>query len=172
MKEVSKIVVLAIAVTSIAASIIKGAWRHLDRYYPTLLYFAVGNLAYECIAHFYFHLWHMDSKGYFPEIVADFILLFFIASPGILIYLATYPSTPRERILHIVKWILIFTFVEWLAGHFFGVIKYENGWSLGWSFLFNIIMFPMMRLHFLSYRKALILSVPFSFFYLFWFHYI
>lgn len=163
---------LVVAILSLTASFIKGDWKNLDKYYPTLLYFSVGNLTYEYIAHVNFHLWKMDGKGLFPEIVADFILLFLIAIPAILIYLSNYPSTAKRRVLHIVKWIVIFTTVEWIGGKYFGIIKYENGWSIWWSFLFNIIMFPMLRLHFLSYKRALLCSIPCVFFYLYWFHYI
>ncbi|WP_280523562.1 CBO0543 family protein [Neobacillus soli] len=150
----------------------KGEWRNLDKYYPTLLYFAVGNLAYEYIAHVKFHLWKMNGDGLFPEIIADFIALFLIVIPAILIYLSKYPKTPKERIIHIAKWILIFTIVEWVGGKYFNAINYENGWNIWWSFLFNLCMFPMLRLHYISFKKALLLSVPFTLFYLLWFHYI
>lgn len=136
------------------------------------MYFAVGNLAYEYLAHVSFHLWRMEGKGLFPEIIADLILLFLIAIPAILIYLSRYPSTPKERMIHILKWILIFTAVEWVGGTYFGLMKYENGWSIWWSFLFNVIMFPMLRLHYLSFKKALLLSIPCTLFYLIIFDYI
>lgn len=163
---------LVIALWSLIVSFFKGDWKNLDKYYPTLLYFTVGNLAYEYIAHFKFHLWRMNGKGIFPEIIADFILLFLIAIPAILVYLSNYPSTRKARIIHVVKWILIFTAVEWVGGTLLGLMKYENGWSIWWSFLFNIIMFPMLRLHFLSFKLALLFSVPCTLFYLLLFHYI
>ncbi|WP_052404854.1 CBO0543 family protein [Bacillus rubiinfantis] len=163
---------IAIATWSLIVSFWKGDWKNLAQYYPTLQYFVIGNLTYEYVAHFNFHLWKMDGKGLFPEIIADFILLFLIAVPAIFVYLSNYPNERRKKLQHILKWVLIFTAIEWISGKYFGIIKYEHGWSIWWSFLFNMIMFPMLRLHFISYKKALVLSIPCTLFYLLWFDYI
>jgi hypothetical protein len=50
-----------------------------------------------------------------------------------------------------------------------GEIIHSNGWSLGWSFLFDFIMFPMLRLHHKYPLIAYILSVPIAIFFIFLF---
>lgn len=171
-QEVSCIFPLFMTLCSLLSAWKKGNWGHFDKYYPTLLYFALGNLTYEYIAHSYFHLWQFNKIGLFPEQAADLIYIIFIVIPALFVYLSRYPETPIERILHILKWILIFTVFEWIGGKFFNVIHYHNGWSIWWSLIFNFIMFPMMRLHYLYYKRALLLSVPIIFGLLVWFNYI
>jgi hypothetical protein len=114
----------------------------------------------------------MRGFGKIPEIVADFVYLFLIVIPAILNYLSNYPVKPKDRIIHIAKWVIIFTAVEWVGGHFFNAIDHHNGWNIWWSLAFNIIMFLMLRLHFLNFKWALLLSVPWTFFFLIWFDYI
>lgn len=162
----------AIVIWAMLAAFKWGDWKRIDKYYPTLLFLAVGNLIYEFIAHNKFHLWKLQGNRFIPEMLADIIYLFFIVIPAILTYLSQFPQTTKHKMIYVAKWILIFTLIEWVGWRYFYVINYHHGWNIWWSFLFNIIMFPMLRLHYLSFKKALLLSVPCTFFYLFWFNYI
>jgi hypothetical protein len=171
-RGVSSIFQVIISLICIIASVKKGDWGNFDRYYPTLLYLGIGNLSYEFIAHTNFHLWEITGNGKLSEVAVDFFYLFFIVIPAIFVYLSDYPSTRRERIFHILKWITIFTVTEWVGGTYFDAIAHHNRWNIWWSLLFNFIMFPMLRLHYLYYKRALVLSIPITFFLLFWFNYI
>ncbi|WP_240189829.1 hypothetical protein [Bacillus sp. P14.5] len=66
-------------------------------------------------------------------------------------------------------WIAYFTFLEFLF-YKRGLFVYENGWSVSWSLVFNIIMFVMLRLHFKNKLLALILSIPIIAILLMFFH--
>jgi len=132
----------------------------------------VGNLTYEYIAHNKFHLWELNRIGNIPEICADFIYLFLMVVPATLTYLSNYPDIPKKRILYIAKWVFIFTIVEWIGGRYFNAINHYHGWNIWWSFFFNVVMFTTLRLHYLHYKRALIISIFWAFFYLIWFDYL
>ncbi|MDR7000746.1 CBO0543 family protein [Neobacillus niacini] len=168
----SNIYQLAIIVLTFTVSFRKKVWGNFDRCYPTLLYMVVGNLTYEYIAHTKFHLWELKQIGSIPEIWADLIYLFFMVVPATLIYLTNYPDTPMKRIFYIMKWVFIFTMVEWVGGRYFNAIDHYNGWNIWWSLFFNFVMFTTLRLHYLYYKRALIISVFWTLFYLIWFDYI
>src|SRR5699024_1080922 len=102
-------------------------------------------------------LWRMQ-----PEFGLSFIIFFtlyiFIVYPcTVLLFLTNYPNTPMKRIFHIIKWAMIYFGVEWI-GSMLGRITYENAWNLGWSFLFILTMFPMLRLHYKKPGVAYLVS--------------
>ncbi|WP_299089585.1 hypothetical protein [uncultured Metabacillus sp.] len=73
--------------------------------------------------------------------------------------------------MYFLKWVVSFLVFEWIAEKY-GLLFYDNGWSFGWSAIFVITMFPMVRLHHVNKPLALILSVFFAVFYLSVFDYL
>jgi hypothetical protein len=148
-----------------------GDWRNLEKYYPTLLYVLLCNLIYKVIALSQFHLWKArdDMMG---EPLDFFYYTFFAFIPGVFLYLSNYPDSMKKQIFHIVKWLSIFMGVEWIGYKYFNAINYFNGWTIWWSFIFDLMMLILIRIHFVNYKIGFLLSIPCTFFYLWWFDYI
>ncbi|MDR6998970.1 hypothetical protein J2Y67_001402 [Neobacillus niacini] len=76
----------------------------------------------------------------------------------------------RKKVFYIMKWVTIF-FAGEVVLYQFQHVRYEHGWNLGWSILFDFTMFIMLRLHFKKPIGAIILSIFFTLFYLYVFGY-
>lgn len=132
----------------------------------------IGNLLYELIAYTCFPLWVLRSTSSFPYTVFYGVYLLLILVPAVFVYLSTYPNEKYHAYKHVLKWILCFAGVEWIGYRYFHAITYENGWSIWWSLFFDVVMFPMIRLHYICFKWALALSVPCILFYLIAFDYL
>lgn len=120
-------------------------WRNWKSYYSTILFFIVGDLIYNFVA--YNHpLWELTS----PKLGVTFsVLLVNITSwpASTLLYLTHFPLSGKFRkTLYILIWVIIFTLIE-LVFSWFGYLKYSNGWNIGWSILFDIVMFLLLKIH-------------------------
>lgn len=149
----------------------KANWDNWRVYYPTMLYISLGSFVYEFISHSKFHLWELEEFGLLTHMNIHFIHNLIINPLIAFIFLSCYPEVPIKRCLYILRWVLIFLFVEW-GGTRTGILSYHHGWNLGWSLLFILIMFPMIRLHFIYPLRAIALSVLFAVFFLTVFDYV
>jgi hypothetical protein len=126
-----------------------GDWKNWKLYYPTILYFIVGEFLYGLLCYNY-QLWSFESpliKKTFSE-----ILIAFVFYPStILIYLPHMPSGLKKRIPYILMWAAIFTVVEEVSLQL-GFFSHEHGWNIWLSLLFNCVMFPILWVH---YKKPL-----------------
>ena len=147
-----------------------GDWKNWDRYYPTLWYFTAMSLLYEFFANDYYRLWTLQPDFFFNHTTVVLIHTFVIYPLSGFIFLSNFPETRAKQIVHYLKWIFIYIFLEWI-GMLYGYITYENEWALGWSFFFVIIMFPMIRLHFVKKFTALGISIFWTVFFLVIFEY-
>ncbi|WP_309298093.1 CBO0543 family protein [Cytobacillus sp. NCCP-133] len=148
----------------------KGDWKNWENYYPTMLYVSLSSFVYEFISHSHFHLWELEKK--LLNLMGVHFLHNLIINPLLgFVFLSRYPSNSKSRFFYCAKWIVLFLAAEWIA-HRIGIITYYNGWNIGWSLLFVLIMFPMIRLHYLHKRIALLLSVVIATIYLFLFDYL
>jgi hypothetical protein len=135
-----------------------GDWKNFKLYYPTMLYIALSNFLYHFFADEYFHLWAFEPDMFIKHPVT-FIVHSFIINPfSVFLFLSNYPSMIKSQILHTLKWIFLFLIVEWI-GYKLGTIVYFNGWNFWWSVLFIIVMFPMLRLHYVKPLLAIFLLV-------------
>jgi hypothetical protein len=144
-------------------------WAIWKEFYSTIQYYIICNLLYNFI--FYHHtLWSYDTssvvwiKHTFIEILFSFIIIPVI----IMIYLRFFPSG-RKGIGYIVLWIFCFWLIEVMFKKM-GYFVYDNGWNELWSLFFNMIMFPILRLHSKKPLIAIILSVPIILILLLFFH--
>lgn len=151
---------LIIAILVILLAIWKGDWRNWEAYYPSMLYIALAAFVYEFISYDQFQLWQLEKGPFLNNMNAHFVHNLIINPFTIMVYLSNYPSEGK-KIWYNFRWIIIFWLVECLAS-WMKVITYHNGWNLGWSLLFTIMMFPMVRLHYVNKRLALPLSVFFT----------
>ncbi|WP_299095521.1 CBO0543 family protein [uncultured Metabacillus sp.] len=162
---------LILVIMVIIFSLLKGDWRKWETYYPTMLYVALATFLYEFISHSHFHLWELEENDYLNVMNVHFLHNLIINPLISFVYLSNYPNKMVNQITYTLKWILTFLLLEWL-GEYFGLLTYHNGWHFGWSFLFVIIMFPMIRLHHVHKLYALLLSVFFVVFFLVFFDYV
>ncbi|WP_281278148.1 CBO0543 family protein [Peribacillus cavernae] len=152
-------------------SLVKGDWRNWEKYYPTMLFMSLSAFIYEFISHSNYHLWELNPDLIFNRMIVHFTNNLIVNPLVVLTFLSNYPSILKKKITYFLKWTLTFLLIEW-GGHQLGMLSYHNGWHFGWSSLFVIIMFPMIRLHHINKLRALILSVIFAVFYLVIFNYI
>jgi hypothetical protein len=161
---------LAVALWAVLAALRWGNWKHFDKYHKTLLFIVLGGLLYEFFEHDYI-LWQFKPDLLTNTTIIDLVYNFITMPFSVLVYLSTYPEGKRliRQVWHIVKWILIYSIVEFVGWHM-GRVYYEHGWNMWWSFAFDCQMFPMLRLHFKKPILAYIISVPLVAFLVWWFH--
>jgi hypothetical protein len=128
-----------------------GDWRNWEKYHPTLMYFAMGNLLYNFLTANHF-LWKLEPDFLPNHSMTEMVYTFITFPATAFLFLSNYPKETHKIFLHYLKWIFIFVAVEWVFSRT-GRILYQYGWSLGWSAIFDCTMFPML---WLFYRKPLI----------------
>ncbi|WP_188632848.1 CBO0543 family protein [Lentibacillus kapialis] len=142
-------------------------WRSLYEYHATILYMVAMNLLYYFFTVDY-RLWTLHSHIGLPPAVIDLVYTFVLFPITTLMFLNRYPQQRGKQIVHTGKWVMIYFIFESI-GYLFGAIRYHHGWSLIWSGLFLVVMFPMLRLHYKRSLWAYSLSVVIITFLLYWF---
>jgi hypothetical protein len=141
-----------------------GNWKDFNNYYSTLLFLIIGDFLYQFIL-FNHPLWKFNPKGsidYSLKLNHTLIALgkMLIQYPvTIAVFLGRMSSERKKQVLMIVLWIGIYVITEGIA-HITGVLTYHNGWNIGWDIAFNVMMFPMLLLHYKRPFIAWILVVP------------
>jgi hypothetical protein len=135
---------LMLAFTSIICAYKWGDWKNWRKYYPTMLFFGMGDLIYLAIFH-HKPLWRFETNLLTPP-VNELFVIFTIFFFNTLLFLSKHHKTLLSKVLHIVLWIAIYMALE-VFTLLIGMIKYYNGWNLWWSLLHNSIQFPLVMLH-------------------------
>lgn len=136
-----------IAVISILATLKWGKLKNWREYYPTILYFFIGNLAYMVLTKDK-PLWYFgEAFGKSP--VFEIIMMVLLYPSTTILFLSFFPhsSSGMKRLEYFALCVLIFSAMEYLA-HITGGIFYSNGWNILCSVVFNAVMFPLLYLHF------------------------
>lgn len=161
---------LAFACCSLLVAWKWGDWTHWRKYHSTLLYLVSMALLYEFFAQDY-KLWQFHADP-LTNMTWTILLYTFLTMPAnVFVFLSRFPEGKDRgrQTLHYAFWIAIY-----MAGEILLVIgkriSYQNGWTLLMSFLFDCIMFPMLRLHFTRPLVAYVLSIPIIAAYLIAFH--
>jgi hypothetical protein len=141
-----------------------GDWKNWKVYYPTIQYFIIGDLLYNFLLHHYLVWEYTPSFDSFWLPNHSFINLFnmlIIYPCVVVIYISHFPfnSPLRKKGLYILFWVVIFTFKEAINLFLFEHFSHHNGWHLGWSILFNFVIFTILVLHFKFTRTTLIISI-------------
>lgn len=121
-----------------------GDWKNWKKYYPTMLFFAMGDLIYISV----FHnkaLWKFPSN-FLVASLDELLLIFMIFFPTTIWFLSNYPKKLFAQIAYNVAWIALYMFIE-VVDLKLGIIEYYNGWNLWWSLLHNTIQFLLIALH-------------------------
>lgn len=133
------------------AAIKWGDWRSWREYYPTILFFIMGDLLKNFLFHDYL-IWTYQETMFAQNILSNHtfisLLIMFVTYPSTtLIYLGRFPEEKWKQLLWIGLWVFIYVVIEYINLEYLHLIKHHHGWSMGWSILFNLVMFPMLRLH-------------------------
>ena len=136
--------------------------RDWSKYYPSMLFAALGNALYEILCYKY-QLWTMEPNGVVYSII-PMLLLILVGMPlSTWVFLSKYPYKLSIYIkgIYVSFFVVVFIVLEYVAVKL-GSISYHNGWNLGWSLFFVIVMFIVIRIHFTRPILALLISIPFS----------
>ncbi|KAA0549931.1 hypothetical protein FZW96_00855 [Bacillus sp. BGMRC 2118] len=134
-------------------------WKNWKSYYPTIQFYIICNLFYNFI--FYNHtLWKYNSVtiSWLSHTLIETGFTLLVLPILIMIYLRYFPEN-KKPFLYIAVWVLGFTLLEYLAEKK-ELFIYENGWSILWSGLFNLIMFSILRIHYRNPITAFLVSIP------------
>ncbi|WP_186579276.1 CBO0543 family protein [Aquibacillus kalidii] len=156
-----------ISILVISAVWLKGDWKHWEKYHSVMLYFAIGNLTYNFLTANHF-LWRIDPDFLFNHTLTEMIYTFIIFPGCALLFIGNFPKGRSKVVKHYAFWLIVFIVGEYLltlTDH----IKYQYGWHLGWSALFDCIMFPMMKLFYHRPLLAYIISIPLAIFFIWYF---
>jgi hypothetical protein len=160
---------LAIAAILLLIAILFSKWSRWKEYYPTLLFIAVCNLLYNYLV-MGNHLWKFKS-AIVPHEVMDIVYTFIINPSMTIVFLSHHPAKWWRNILYWTAWTIVFTGIEYIQ-FVTDCINYFNGWTIWWTIVFYVTMYPMLYLHYRKPILALVLSVPLTFGYLWYFDYL
>ncbi|WP_223820895.1 CBO0543 family protein [Bacillus sp. S3] len=160
-RQVMGLIAIVLSVSWIIAAI-KFGDRDWKKYYPSMLFAALGNAIYEVLCYKY-QLWQMEPNGLGYSII-PMLLLILVGMPlSTWVFLSKYPyhSGIYNKVIYVLIFVLLFIVLEFVSVKL-GAITYHHGWNLGWSLVFVIIMFLVIRLHYSWPLLALIISLPFT----------
>jgi hypothetical protein len=158
---------LGIALFTIYATWRWGNWRNWKDYQSTMFYIASGGLLYEYLTKNK-PLWNFHPDFLYYQTITVVLHAFVTMPLSTLIYLSQYPKELKSQVTYILKWVCIYAAVE-LTLQFTGRISYDHGWNFGHSLLFDLMMFPMLRLHFIRPFLAYVLSIVIIVLLILWF---
>ncbi|MDQ0877435.1 hypothetical protein QFZ77_006094 [Paenibacillus sp. V4I3] len=133
-------------------------WRDWKQYHSSMLYVVAAGFLYEFLT-LDQTLWVFHPDFFYNQTITIIVYAVVTMPLTILLYLSNYPKTIGKQILHICLWIGIYVSVEVIL-FVSGRITYQNGWNLGYSVLFDTMMFPMIKLHHSRPLLAYIISIP------------
>jgi hypothetical protein len=147
--------------TWVLAGLRWGDWKNWQKYHATILFFILGDALYYYVSHTH-RLWSLEPtwplKSEFVCVIGEFLVF----ASATLIYLGKYPEGRLISVWWTLLWIGIFSVNEWIL-LLTGTFSHSNGWTLWDSFLFNIIMFIILRLHYkrplLAYPLSILVAV-------------
>jgi hypothetical protein len=129
----------------LVAGYIWGDWRNWKKYYPTFLFFLVGDFLYN------FLLYEKSMWLFHDVILPNHTMITLLAmtvsyAATVLIYLGRFPQGWKKQIGWFLIWSGIYMLAEYVNSKL-GFITYHNGWNIWWSFLFTGIIFMILPIH-------------------------
>jgi len=149
---------LTLAILTVIAAWRWSDWKHWRMYHPSMLYIAAGGLLYEYITKNQ-TMWLFHPDFLYNQTITVIVYAVLTMPLTVLIFLSNFPETLGKQIRHIGYWIGIYIAVEAILLTT-GRISYQNGWNFWYSFLFDCMMFPMIRLHHTRPLLAYVISLP------------
>ncbi|WP_110840812.1 CBO0543 family protein [Paenibacillus flagellatus] len=153
-----KPVFIILAIAFILAAWKWGDWRTWQKYHSTILYFLFCDALYNYFTYEY-PLWRHTPISWIPSYTGIELLAMICFACTPLIYLGRFPNKRWKSISWVFLWVSLYSAIE--GGlYLLGAMKYDHGWTFLHSVLFNMLMFPMLRLHFKHPLFTYLLSVP------------
>ncbi|MFC4802011.1 CBO0543 family protein [Neobacillus sp. GCM10023253] len=151
-----------------------GDWRNWRKYHSTILFLWFGDLLYNFLCYDY-KMWEYKESIFglnlLPNHTIITLLIMFVAYPSsVLIYLGKFPKDKIKIVFWVLFWVALFSIIEYINLQYLNLITHHNGWTIGWSVLFNAIIFPMLILHYRYPIVALLISIPIVFFFVIYFN--
>jgi hypothetical protein len=143
-------------------------WRNWEKYHATMLYIAASNLMYNFLCASYF-LWRINADFLSNHTITEVLYTLIIFPGTALLFLSNYPKTLKKQILRIAYYVGIYAGFE-VIYVWFSKIEYQYGWTIWWSFGFDMLMFPMLILHYKKPLIAYVISIPTAMFLLWLFN--
>jgi hypothetical protein len=158
----------------LGASLRWGDWRNWRKYHSTILFLWFGDLLYNVLCHDY-RMWEYKESIFAENLLSNHtiisLLIMFVAYPAtVLIYLSKFPKGTYKSISWILFWVTLYSLIEYINLKYLNLVSHQNGWTIGWSVLFNLILFPMLWLHFKKPIIALLTSIPIILFFVIYFN--
>lgn len=148
---------VTIAILTILAALKWGKDKNWNDYHPSMLFISTGGLLYEYIVQDN-TLWKFHPDFLYGHEMVVIIYAISTMPLSIFLFLSHFPEKWLQRFLYIFVWSGIYIFVEWIL-HMCDRISYQNGWTLFYSFLFDLVMFSVIALHHNKPLPAYIISV-------------
>ena len=148
---------LSINAFYLIAGYVWGDWRNWRMYYPTILFFILGDFLYN------FLLYQKSMWLFHDLLLPNHTLVTLIAmvvsySVTVLIYLGRFPKEWKKRVLWFLLWSGFYVVIEYI-NYQLGFITYHNGWNISWSVLFTGVIFFILPVHHKRPLLAWFLSV-------------
>src|SRR5665647_1543165 len=99
----------AIAILVIAICFKWGDWRNWRLYYPTILYFIIGDVTGYVLLH-NTHMWLYDGWTAYGHFMPDIFFAVFVYPFMIIMFLTYYPEHPKKKfrpVWYILFWVVI-----------------------------------------------------------------
>ena len=141
---------ISIAIIAILACYKWGDWKHWQKYYSTILFFMMGDFIYLVLFHKTM-LWTYNTD-ILNHTLVNLLILFTVYPCTILLFIPYCPKLIFKKVIYIFFWVVLFAMLEYIS-YRLNCFSYHNGWNLGWSIIFCLIMFPLQYLH---YTKPLL----------------
>lgn len=119
-------------------------WKNWKKYYPTMLFFGMGDLIYIVVFHNNL-LWKFETH-ILVHPINELFVIFTIFFCSTIIFLSNFPKKLYAQITYIIFWIALYMIIEFFTLSI-GMITHHNGWNIWWSLLHNTIQFPLIILH-------------------------
>lgn len=148
---------IVISILTIIASMKWGKWKNWQDYHPSMLFIAAGGLLYEYIVQEN-TLWKFHPDFIYGHEMVVIVYAVITMPISIFLYLSHFPERWFLRVFYIVAWSVIYITVEWMLLKF-DRISYQNGWSILFSFLFDLVMFSVIALHHHKPIRSYIISL-------------
>lgn len=122
-----------------------GDWRNWQKYYPTILFFIVGDLIQNFITRTE-PLWKYHGATPLNHITISLLIMVIAYPATILIFLKYALKSWKHFAMNYGLWVFLYSMIEWINLRL-GLISHHHGWTLGWSIFINAIMFLSFRIH-------------------------
>ncbi|WP_163141244.1 CBO0543 family protein [Bacillus sp. 22-7] len=128
-----------------------GDWRNWREYYPTILFFIGGDLLKNFLFRNY-PMWQYKETIFAENIlighpIINLMIMAIVYPVTILIFIGRYPAGLLKQAGWILLWVFLYTSIEFINLYYLNLIEHLNGWSIQWSFFFNVFMFIILRIH-------------------------